>query len=1414
MMSIKHTLLGLLSVAALASCSIQEELQPTASRRHFRAVLEQSSTRAYSDQSFHFFWNADDRVSIFEGSTSNLQYYFAGDNGETAGDFLLVGDAPSGSAPAIVSGYSYSIYPYSEDNGCDPQGTLTVVFPEQQPMFDKGIGLRPLMAARSNSGDNYYFKHLGAYVGVRLVGDGVTVASISFQSNNSEALSGPASVTFADDGLPVVALDQEQGGSSITMTLGTPVALDAEEAKVFWLNIPACSLSGYTLTIMDPDGGIFQKVRTTPLTLERAKTYDLDATVEITPVPLDEHSYTKASTITAGGTYLVVDATDDQRVFKGAKDGSYVSVSPENDIITDTDGSLAAYEFTVEQSGSNYYLKFNDGNYLVCDYSNSGNTTTGIRYVATQDLVDYPYSLTIVDGVFFFSTTQINNGSTDQILYYKPINAPNSGTDRFKIGGTGSDYGVHLYMKGGKRARGLKFEPEEVICLEGNVPEKPVLSGTYTTLTWTSENTAVATVDGNGEVTIVGIGTTTITAEAEEDTYYQTGSASYTLTVLDSDTASYVKAAAITVGGTYLIVDVADQRLFKGATDGTYLNVSPENGIIIDYDRTLSAYEFTVEQNGSNYYLKFNDGKYLVCDYSNGDGQSGLCYVETQAAVKYPYALTTSNGAFMFSTTQVSSTSSTNQVLYYKPAEAGGTGPDRFKIGGSGRTIGVHLYLKGGKQDRGLKFEPTSVTCLQGNTPEKPVLSGTYTSVRYSSDNTSVATVNATNGTVTVTGIGMATITASVDADDDYMAGTASYTLTVLDPNGSTYTKVSSITVGGTYLIVDATDDQRVFKGAKDGSYVSVSPSGGVITDVNRTLGDYEFTVEQSEKGYYLKFNDGNYLICDYSSSGNTTTGIRYVATQDKVDYPYSLTVTDGVFFFSTTKIDSGTPGQILYYKPSNAGGNGTNRFKIGETGSGYGVHLYLKGGSGGTPAKLTQTISFSQPTVTWTLGQGYELNGSYALPQTVTDNNTSVTYTSETPEVVTFSNNLITIVAAGSATIKATAAETDEYYGATTTFTLNIATPAPEGWVDLKSFDLENAALKAYLNEAERTYLDDNEQTVTCVQKYVSQYSTITRQDCPAPAVITWTNPASSNTVVTIYTDEDLSQKFLSPVNASENATSVDVYNLIPGRKYYYTVSENGTIWEKGYFNTTGRRRMLKISDTKAEGHANNCRDLGGMVTKDGTKRIKYGYIFRGSNMDKTTSTEKSILYNDLNIRVDVDLRSGSGSPSAYSESGSGSAYNAFSRSQYSMDYYNVGFSSFNDIKSDPTRVKNVVNKIIDTVVDGSSAVYFHCYVGADRTGFFGLLIEGLLGISEADCSMDYELTSFSVVGLRGRDGSGQDHYWGSSRSDKGLALLRSQTGDTFEQKCTNYLTSIGVSDSKIAAFKRTILESINNNN
>ncbi len=78
----------------------------------------------------------------------------------------------------------------------------------------------------------------------------------------------------------------------------------------------------------------------------------------------------------------------------------------------------------------------------------------------------------------------------------------------------------------------------------------------------------------------------------------------------------------------------------------------------------------------------------------------------------------------------------------------------------------------------------------QGSSFEEPVLINPHgLTITYSSSNSTVANVNATSGQVTIGNtVGVATITATFAGNDDYEAGSASYSITVTDPNATSIT--------------------------------------------------------------------------------------------------------------------------------------------------------------------------------------------------------------------------------------------------------------------------------------------------------------------------------------------------------------------------------------------------------------------------------------------------------------------------------------------------------------------------------------------------------------------------------------------------------------------------------------------------
>lgn len=83
-----------------------------------------------------------------------------------------------------------------------------------------------------------------------------------------------------------------------------------------------------------------------------------------------------------------------------------------------------------------------------------------------------------------------------------------------------------------KKDAGLAFSAATAEAVVGEPFTAPTLTkATPAAVSYSSSKEAVATVDADGKVTVIGAGTTTITATTPENDEYYAGSASYTLTV-------------------------------------------------------------------------------------------------------------------------------------------------------------------------------------------------------------------------------------------------------------------------------------------------------------------------------------------------------------------------------------------------------------------------------------------------------------------------------------------------------------------------------------------------------------------------------------------------------------------------------------------------------------------------------------------------------------------------------------------------------------------------------------------------------------------------------------------------------------------------------------------------------------------
>lgn len=273
---------------------------------------------------------------------------------------------------------------------------------------------------------------------------------------------------------------------------------------------------------------------------------------------------------------------------------------------------------------------------------------------------------------------------------------------------------------------------------------------------------------------------------------------------------------------------------------------------------------------------------------------------------------------------------------------------------------------------------------------------------------------------------------------------------------------------------------------------------------------------------------------------------------------------------------------------------------------------------------------------------------------------------------------------------------------------------------------NVENPQVNAYMNNVKYRY-NNSYDTYSIVSSYVVN-SEPYKYDKGQEAVIylpegrteTWTLRYELDSVLlgekTIYADD----------------FKVSIGNLIPGKEYAYAIfDEKGDTVQYGDITTEGKVRMLCLPTI------HNVRDLGGWTTSNfGT--LRYGLLYRGSDAREgyygTLVDEKDREEaRRLGIGAELEFRevSAYGRPES-SGFGEGVRYLLLDCKD-GTDFY-------------VTQTDNLTKAFRFVLANLKEGIptYIHCAWGADRTGKFCALLEGLLDVRISNIYTDYELTSF----------------------------------------------------------------------
>ncbi|MCR5180284.1 MAG: tyrosine-protein phosphatase, partial [Bacteroidaceae bacterium] len=331
-----------------------------------------------------------------------------------------------------------------------------------------------------------------------------------------------------------------------------------------------------------------------------------------------------------------------------------------------------------------------------------------------------------------------------------------------------------------------------------------------------------------------------------------------------------------------------------------------------------------------------------------------------------------------------------------------------------------------------------------------------------------------------------------------------------------------------------------------------------------------------------------------------------------------------------------------------------------------------------------------------------------------------------------------------------------------------------PDSYQNLSlEVNLENSAVAAFL--AENTY---TETTPSAVANYTTDEAA--RYDQPATLCIPLPLQTSA-AELSITCGENL----VSTCTIAAGTELFEVRNLVPQQTYSYVVTAEGAAVASGTITTKGRLRMIK-----ADGIA-NMRDMGGWTNSDG-HRLRYGRLYRGSELragkNYTASDPDLLMLQELGIAAEVDFREDVDFAGQQTQSAiDGATYYYANLSQWGEDALNLQTAKF----------RRAFDLVLAALRSGKAA-YFHCIFGADRTGCFALLLEGLLGLPVDQLCKDYELTSFSSAGARPKEGI--EHK---------LQYIQSLPGTSLQEQFYNYWRgAVDVSEEDLNAFINLMVE------
>ena len=462
-------------------------------------------------------------------------------------------------------------------------------------------------------------------------------------------------------------------------------------------------------------------------------------------------------------------------------------------------------------------------------------------------------------------------------------------------------------------------------------------------VTYGSSNVEVATVNAEtGAVTLVGVGTTTITAKSEQTDAYYAGSASYTLNVIDTTPIAGLAGLRAKVTSTtaqQYTVNVTDAVVTYVNGQNAYLQTA--EGAVLCFGKDALGLTQGQKINGQivvnaklyNGLLEvtaINTEDATVSDASAGELTPQVVTVaqinDNPSAYESRYVTIKDaqvTAAFSSRNATISQEGKEYALRQNGKDELSVNLNDIIDVTGFPSIYNKTLQFSVYEQDHIVKtgevsyfrFAQSEYSVMHKSDFDAPTVETNVEGTpAYTSSNPAVATVNGETGAVTLVGVGTTVITATLDPYS------ASYTLTVTPYVQTVFVPVvdqSEVVAGGTYIVLNKDGDkamgERAIVNNKAKNYLTsetVALNSGLYTEsVDGTNEPYAFTLEAD--GDYFRLKHGSEYLYNEKSDGSDTYWNAYdVTNADGYRWTIDMRTEKSSPIFNSNKI---SPRQLGY---------------------------------------------------------------------------------------------------------------------------------------------------------------------------------------------------------------------------------------------------------------------------------------------------------------------------------------------------------------------------------------------------------------------------------------------------------------------------------------------------------------------